>query len=156
MLLEDIDQYCPVHKIELIQGQVPILYGLIRYSDLFREQQSKYFPKSKFLVFGGCVTGEEYFHNVKYCQKCREAHRAWAKESGRNDGLAPTEEEDKEYIAYLAKRIDVPDNTLDKVYEFAKVGKVAKAIKLLKEENPDHEFGLLKGFVNMLKQKNDS
>lgn len=154
MLLEDTDTYCSVHSLELIQGRVPILYGLIRYSDEFRAQHLKHFPNSKFLVFGGCVVGHEFFHNMKYCQKCREAHLAWSKTTGCTDGLAPTEDEHEEYIAYISRRMGVPGNIPNQVYELVNSGKIARAIKLLKKENPGHEFSKLKGFVKMLGQKN--
>lgn len=153
MLIEDTDRLCEVHKTDLVAGQVPILYGLIRYGDVFREQHSAYFPNSKFLVFGGCMVGDEYFYTAWYCPACRERHKTWASENNCNDGLAPTEDEHNEYIAYVARRMGVPKSIPDEVHEFVASGKIAKAIKLLKEKNPNHEFSLLRGFVNMLVKK---
>ncbi len=154
MLLEDKGTYCTVHEVELIRGRVPIIYGLIKYSNEFRAQHLKSFPNSKFLVFGGCVVGDEFFHYMSYCPKCRDAHLAWSKATGCNDGLAPTEDEHEGYITYISRRMGVPGNIPNQVYELVNSGRIARAIKLLKKENPSHEFSKLMGFVKMLEQKN--
>ena len=152
MFVEDTDQLCKLHKTELVEGRVPVLYGLIRYSNEYRDARDSQFPKSIFLVLGGCVVGNIFFHNVRYCPKCRENHIAWASDNDSKEGLAPTEEEHEKYIEYLAARSGIPRNIPDSVHRHVDSGEIAKAIKELKESNPGCSFANLKGFVETLRQ----
>lgn len=88
MLIEDTAEVCEIHNSSLVEGRVPVLYGLIRYSDKYIEARKAQFPRSRFLVLGGCAVGDAFFHNIRYCAECRESHMAWAIENGTKEGLS--------------------------------------------------------------------
>lgn len=107
MLIEDTAEVCEIHNSSLVEGRVSVLYGLIQYSGKYIEARKAQFPRSRFLVLGGCVLGNVFFHNIRYCVECRESHRAWAIENGTKEGLSPAEEEHEKYIKTLAARIGI-------------------------------------------------
>lgn len=155
MLVADNEQYCELHNQKLVSGNVPVLYGLFRYDNDFLSARVQLFPKSKFLVLGGCVISPdaEFFHQVNYCSVCRENHIEWAKNNNSNAGLAPSEQEHSEYIARRVASMGIPASVPSEVMEYVKSGKISKAIKILKLANPDSDFANLKGYVDMLKKK---
>lgn len=152
MFIEDNAQVCEIHNFSLIEGRVPVHYGLIRYSDKYREAREAQFPNSKFLVLGGCVVGNIFFHNIRYCSKCRESHIEWAVKNESKEGLAPTEEEHEKYIEHLAAICGIPRNIPESVHRLIESGETAKVIKALKESNPNCSFATLKAFIETLKQ----
>jgi hypothetical protein len=153
MFIEDTAQVCKIHNSDLVEGRVPVLYGLIRYSDQYLEARKIQFPNSKFLVLGGCVVGNIFFHNIRYCPHYRESHIAWAMEHESKEGLAPTEVEHEKYIEYLAEKSGIPRNIPESVHRFIESGETAKVIKALKESNPNCSFAALKLFAETLKQR---
>jgi hypothetical protein len=68
---------CPVHGNPFQSDRVPIHYGLIRYSEAYREARDTRFPYSRKHVLGGCCVGEEQEYEVLYCPECRQAEQAW-------------------------------------------------------------------------------
>jgi hypothetical protein len=104
------------------------------------------------LVLGGCVVGNIFFYNIRYCPQCRESHIAWAIENLSEEGLAPTEEEYEKYIESRTEKSGIPRNIPESIHQLIESGKTAKAIKVLKESNPSCSFTTLKFFVETLRQ----
>lgn len=87
MLTEDHDTHCPLHGTPLQDEAVPIVYGLIRQPDAYRQAQTAQFPKSCFIVLGGCLVQDLQWHKIMYCPDCRLRHIAWCAEQGCDSGL---------------------------------------------------------------------
>ena len=68
---------CDVHHQALIQGAVPVVYGL---PDPGPPERAALFPNANMQVSGGCMVGDPAQGLVRYCQQCREAHLAWYSE----------------------------------------------------------------------------
>jgi ankyrin repeat protein len=81
--VEDGNKYCAVHDMQLQEDTVPIIYGLILFTDEHLEA-SKNFPNARKYTLGGCVTTPESpeTEEVLYCPSCREAEDKWI-EAGR-------------------------------------------------------------------------
>jgi hypothetical protein len=84
---------------------------------------------------------------------CWEKQIGWAKDNNSKTDLAPSEQEHKEYISYLARRSGIPANAPREVLDCIKKGRIAVAVKILKREYPDLNFANLKGFVDMIISK---
>ena len=70
---------CSVHKTKLLQEEVPVRYGLIRFSSDYLHAKNKSFPNAYSFVLGGCLIypTNPKTRMVSYCPKCRQAERAW-------------------------------------------------------------------------------
>ncbi len=70
---------CDVHGEDLVQEEVPILYGLPRFPCGYEEALMEEFPHAGTLVLGGCCVDGRQPTATRYwlCRSCREAEKAW-------------------------------------------------------------------------------
>ena len=75
---------CPIHRGDLREDTVPILYGYApavpEYEWLqgYAEAQKRDFPNTRRWVIGGCsVDFETLFARVDFCPLCRQAEADW-------------------------------------------------------------------------------
>jgi len=75
-------EICEVHKIKLVELNVPISYGEPAFDESFAVV-AKLFPNSYKRVLGGCVVDESFprFSQKMICRQCRQAEAAWKKEN---------------------------------------------------------------------------
>ncbi len=78
-MLREIFGTCSVHKVKLQEEEVPVRYGLIRFSADYIAAKNELFPNAKSFVLGGCIVSptNAKTRNVKYCPQCRAAESAW-------------------------------------------------------------------------------
>jgi hypothetical protein len=68
---------CKVHGVAMLQDNVKIAYGLVKFPTGHYEAQKQYFPNSNRAFYAGCVRGPEEWKTVLYCPKCRLAENEW-------------------------------------------------------------------------------
>src|SRR4030042_1112885 len=69
--------HCQLHNEPLLEGFVPIIYGLPVFDPEFWDVKQSNFPNSYSSWGGGCIVEELKYALVRYCPKCREAEEAW-------------------------------------------------------------------------------
>ena len=78
---------CAVHRLQLKEDEVPILYGLVRFHDDYFLAQEERFPHANDVWFGGCVDGGDQTALVTFCEGCRHALSKYFAAGGRlNEG----------------------------------------------------------------------
>lgn len=83
-MLRELFGKCSVHKVRLLESEVPVRYGLIVFSQAYRRAERR-FPNSRSFVLGGCVVLPDNTKTsvVRYCPQCREAEADWHAAAGR-------------------------------------------------------------------------
>jgi hypothetical protein len=78
-MLRELFGTCSVHKVSLLQEEVPVRYGLIRFSADFIQAKRAHFPNAYSFVLGGCLVSltNPKTRKVGYCPRCREAEKEW-------------------------------------------------------------------------------
>jgi hypothetical protein len=78
-MLRELFGSCRIHKVKLLADEVPIRYGLIRFSADYISAQRKLFPNANSFVLGGCRVSptNPKTRKVNYCPQCRSAESAW-------------------------------------------------------------------------------
>jgi len=80
---------CEVHMTELVEGPIPVRYGLIRWSEAFQRASRALFPNANSTVPGGCIMGPSSPKEARgtFCARCREAEREWIRRPSPLAGL---------------------------------------------------------------------
>ena len=80
---------CEVHMTELVEGPIPVRYGLIRWSEAFQRASRALFPNANSTVPGGCIMGPSSPKEARgtFCTRCREAEREWIRRPSPLAGL---------------------------------------------------------------------
>jgi hypothetical protein len=69
---------CPLHERPLVEGIVPVVYGLPpRWTKQDVESHEATCPRARPYINGGCVVGSATTARVRYCPECRKAFPAW-------------------------------------------------------------------------------
>jgi hypothetical protein len=71
---------CPVHGTVMVEGSVPIRYGLVRFSDSglqYMTARNSLFPNCDDAVLGGCVVGAAQTKPKNVCGTCNATRAAW-------------------------------------------------------------------------------
>ncbi len=78
-MLREIFGTCSVHKVELLEEEVPVHYGLIRFSADYIAAKKGLFPNANSFVLGGCIVSPTHpkTRKAKYCPHCRAAESTW-------------------------------------------------------------------------------
>jgi hypothetical protein len=73
---------CSLHKVPLVEEEVPVRYGLICLPPAYQEAKRRRFPNAFSFVLGGCLVSRTNprMLKVRCCSLCREAERAWQKD----------------------------------------------------------------------------
>jgi len=95
--VSDVPQVCEIHHERLQHGRVRVDYGRFNFDPdwLAGYAPKTLFPNARQFITGGCKTGSDYrddgscvrrdgpkYQDVLYCQKCRDAGKAWLKAKG--------------------------------------------------------------------------
>ncbi|MDQ1921333.1 hypothetical protein [Massilia pseudoviolaceinigra] len=150
MLLEDTDTHCPVHGDPLNDGVVMISYGLFRYSEAFTKAHRHLFPKSKFMVQGGCGVKDEIIYRMHYCNACRRAHLLWAVENKSDAGLPHLADEFERVLRLRFGMETSVTNVPPAVHDLMHAHKLVDALKLLQRANPGVEIPELRAHMRYL------
>ncbi|ATQ73743.1 hypothetical protein CR152_03880 [Massilia violaceinigra] len=150
MLLEDLDTHCPVHGNPLNDGVVMISYGLFRYSEAFNKAHRYLFPKSKFMVRGGCAVNDEIIYHMRYCNACRRAHLLWAAENKSNEGLPHLADEFERILHLRFGMENSVTNVPPDVHDLMHAHNLVDALKLLQRANPGVEIPELRAHMRYL------
>jgi hypothetical protein len=80
--LRELFGSCSVHKVPLVEEEVPVRYGLIRLPPAYQEAKRRRFPNAYSFALGGCLVSPTNLRTwrARYCSQCREAERAWQKD----------------------------------------------------------------------------
>jgi hypothetical protein len=78
-MLRELFGTCSVHKVGLLEEEMPVRYGLIRFPADYLAAKRQHFPNARAFVWSGCLVSptNPKTRVVKYCPRCREAERAW-------------------------------------------------------------------------------
>ena len=69
---------CTLHKVRLVQEEVPILYGKPLTSQEYSQARGSQFPNARErCVIGGCIPNPEKQSKVMVCPRCSEARKQW-------------------------------------------------------------------------------
>ena len=85
------EETCPLHRVPMEVGLVPLSYGLphfyspddpadfaeLRNARLAWRARERLFPRANVSALGGCTVGDETKAEVHYCGLCRRAREAW-------------------------------------------------------------------------------
>ena len=72
---------CNVHRVKMLEKQVPIRFGLIDFTDPYYSHEISRFPHTHEYVNGGCEfdpVAEKRPHRTLVCPECKRAERRWA------------------------------------------------------------------------------
>ncbi len=77
-MLRELFGSCSVHKVLLLETEVPVRYGLVVFSQAYLRAERR-FPNSRAFVLGGCyvLPDNPKTRAVRYCPRCREAEADW-------------------------------------------------------------------------------
>jgi hypothetical protein len=78
-MLRELFGRCGAHRGRLVSGEVPVRYGLIRFSAALSAARRREFRNARSFVLGGCLVHPDNpkTQSVRYCPDCREAEAAW-------------------------------------------------------------------------------
>ena len=65
---------CPLHRVELHEDLVPIVWGLP--AEEFFKERVEFYPFAFRVYHGGCIPGPESRAWVRYCPECRAVESA--------------------------------------------------------------------------------
>ncbi len=71
---------CEVHGQPLEDDEVPLRYGLIRFTDEYRKAEQKLFPNANSFKLAGCRVDEaksKKTARTKFCSLCRLSEKEW-------------------------------------------------------------------------------
>jgi len=72
---------CGLHHVQLVQVEVPILYGKPLISEVYSQAKESQFPNARErCVFGGCDPQATKKAKVMVCPKCSESRKRWLSE----------------------------------------------------------------------------
>lgn len=71
--------HCPLHGVELLEGDAEIIYGLWRPSEDYQRALKYLFPYSKLRIPGGNMYDPDMptTKKIKYCRVCRKVQQDW-------------------------------------------------------------------------------
>jgi hypothetical protein len=78
-MLGELFGKCSVHKVRLLEAEVKVRYGLIRFPEDYLGAKKHFFPNAHSFVLGGCRVSptNPKVRKVRYCPRCREGEKAW-------------------------------------------------------------------------------
>lgn len=152
-LLPETDSICPVHGNALRDDWVPVLCDLPCEDDDFHVARDQQFPKSKFVMYGGSADSRLLYHQVRFCERCRQSHQAWCAERGIAHGLPISEEEFEKHLFRDAVRLELDDPQTEAVAALLAKERFMRAIKLLKLANPTVEIPLLSQYLKEIQRR---
>jgi hypothetical protein len=71
---------CEVHGQLLEEDEVPLRYGLFRFTEEYRKAQKELFPNANSFKLAGCRIDEANNKKTtitKYCSVCRQNEKEW-------------------------------------------------------------------------------
>jgi hypothetical protein len=73
---------CPVHDQPLRSEDVPIVYGLIHFTQGHVQAREMWFPFANEVAYDGCCVGPQQRATVLFCDACRQESLVWHGRTG--------------------------------------------------------------------------
>jgi hypothetical protein len=86
-VLRELFGSCSVHKVRLLEAEVPVRYGRVVFSRAYVRAERR-FPNSQSFALGGCyiLPDNPKTRAVRYCPRCRKAEADWHATEGQVHG----------------------------------------------------------------------